>query len=62
MKSQPNPAFGIKSGDLTNVDASESLAPWIFLVSKGGLAVPVNQFLLDVERMDKEFNDFHGVA
>ena len=32
------------------------------MISKGGLTVPVNQFLLDVERMDKEFNDFHGVA
>ena len=61
-KSQPNPIFGIKEQELTNVDATESLAPWIFMISKGGLTVPVNQFLLDVERMDKEFNDFHGVA
>ena len=61
-KSQPNPEFATKSAHLTIDDATESLAPWIFLISKGGLAVPKNQFLMDVERMDKEFNKFHGIA
>ena len=54
-KSQPNPEFATKSAHLTIDDATESLAPWIFLISKGGLAVPKNQFLMDVERMEKEF-------
>ena len=61
-KDQPNPRFGTKSGDLPPCIAHESLAPWIFMVSKGALTVPTNQFLLDVETMDKAFIAFHGIA
>ena len=32
------------------------------MISKGGLTVPTNQFLLDVDKMDQAFNTFHGVA
>ena len=38
----------------------DSLAPWIFHVSRGGLKVPRDEFLLDVEKFEKEFIDFHG--
>ena len=62
LKNQPNPLFGKKSGDLCEVDAKESLAPWIYMISNGGLTVPHNQFLLDVEKMEEAFNLFHGVA
>ena len=61
-KDEPNPKFGTKSRDLPPCIANESLAPWIFMVSKGGLTVPTNKFLLDVETMDKAFIAFHGIA
>jgi hypothetical protein len=61
-KSQPNPKFGKKTDDypVEYAYANESLAPWIFMISKGGLTVPTNQFLLDVDKMDQAFNNFHG--
>ena len=62
FKDQPNPELGKKDCDYPASLASESLAPWIFMISKGGLTVPTNQFLLDVDKMDQAFNTFHGVA
>ena len=63
-KNEPNPIFGKKTDDypIEYAYSNESLAPWIFMISKGGLTVPTNQFLLDVDKMDQAFNTFHGVA
>ena len=63
-KNEPNPIFGKKTDDypVEYAYSNESLAPWIFMISKGGLTVPTNQFLLDVDKMDQAFNTFHGVA
>ena len=63
-KNEPNPKFGKKTDDypVEYAYSNESLAPWIFMISKGGLTVPTNQFLLDVDKMDQAFNTFHGVA
>ena len=63
-KNEPNPKFGKKTDDypVEYAYSNESLAPWIFMISKGGLTVPTNQFLLDVDKMDQAFNAFHGVA
>ena len=63
-KNEPNPNFGKKTDDypVEYAYSNESLAPWIFMISKGGLTVPTNQFLLDVDKMDQAFNTFHGVA
>ena len=62
FKDQPNLELGKKDCDYPASLASESLAPWIFMISKGGLTVPTNQFLLDVDKMDELFVKFHGVA
>ena len=67
---EPNQKLGHKSCNVVMLDSSsspyynpqESLAPWIFMISNGGLTVPTNQFLLDVEKMDQAFNEFHGIA
>ena len=61
-KDQPNPELGKKSCYYPDPLARESLAPWIFMISKGGLTVPTNRFLLDVDKMDELFVKFHGVA
>ena len=37
-----------------------SLAPWIFHMSRGGLKVPRDEFLLDMEKFEQDFINFHG--
>ena len=56
-----NTDLGLKtSDDAWNWERTESLAPWIFQLSRGGLKVPENQFMLDMEKFEKCFIDFHG--
>ena len=50
----------MKTAEHSNTEACDSLSPWIFMVSRGGLIVPTNEFLLDAENFEIEFNDFHG--
>ena len=52
--------LGMKTSEHTIDEAYDSLSPWIFMVSRGGLVVTSNEFLLDAEMFEIEFNDFHG--
>ena len=51
---------GRKSGELTATEANDSLTPWVYNISRGGLTVAYKDFYLDAELFEKEFNDFHG--
>ena len=58
-----NTNLGLKtSDDSWNWERTESLAPWIFQLSRGGLKVPENQFMLDMEKFEKCFIDFQPLA
>ena len=57
-----NEDLGIKSSDKNwDWNQVESLAPWIFKISRGGLKVPTNVFLSDMECFEYEFIKFHGL-
>ena len=51
---------GRKSGELSATEANDSLTPWVYTISRGGLTVAYKDFYLDAELFEKEFNDFHG--
>ena len=53
-------SHGKKSGEYSLTQAQDSLAPWIFMISRQGLTVPYNDFLLDSELFEAEFNAYHG--
>ena len=52
--------LGKKSCEFTTAEANQSMAPWLFTLSKGGLHVPYNEFLDDMELFEAEFLLFHG--
>ena len=52
--------LGKKSHEFTTAEMNESHAPWLFTLSKGGLEVPYNKFLDDMEKFETEFRLFHG--
>ena len=57
-----NEDLGIRSSDKNwDWNQTESLAPWIFKLSRGGLKVPTNEFLSDMECFEYEFIKFHGL-
>ena len=57
-----NEDLGLKSNnDYWAWERAESLAPWIFQLSRGGLKVPTNEFMSDMECFEYEFIKFHGL-
>ena len=52
--------LGKKSNEYSVEEANWSQAPWLFTLSKGGLFVPFNHFLDDMEKFETEFRVFHG--
>ena len=57
-----NEDHGIKtSNEYWSWEKTESLAPWIFNISRGGAKVPYNDFMLDMENFEYEFIKFHGL-
>ena len=52
---------GRKSGELSFSEKNDSFSPWIFMISNGGLTVSENDYYLDSELFEEEFNAFHGV-
>ena len=56
-----NEDLAVKSSDdFWNWDRTESVAPWVFEISRGGLMVPINEFMAHVEKFEEEFIKFHG--
>ena len=60
IEPKPFVPLGKKTKKFTYTEANDSLTPWIFAISRGGLVVPDNEFFLDSEKFEEEFNAFHG--
>ena len=54
------PQLGKASKYLTQVEKEDTLCTWLLKISNGRLMVPNDEFLIDGQEMEEEFNKFHA--
>ena len=53
-------SLGEKTCEFSTEEENKSQAPWVFIVSKGGLTAGFNKFIDDIEKFEIDFRNFHG--